>query len=135
MFSDEYFLQLVGTATGTDMAPTCATLTMGHCEVKFYGVCDLNWGAAIRQYIEEVWGCFLDDCEIPLDEDKVKPEGLRDFLNSIHTKIQFTMEHSKEMVPFLDVLVLTESGWIFTPNQQTPKDMYPMDLHIQSIVR
>ena len=29
-FNDEYFLQLVGTATGTDMAPTYATLTMGY---------------------------------------------------------------------------------------------------------
>ena len=82
-FNDEYFLQLVGTATGTDMAPTYATLTMGYHEMKFYTICELNWGAAIRQYIEEAWGRFLDDCEIPLDEDKVKPEALRDVLNSI----------------------------------------------------
>ena len=100
MFNDEYFLQLVGTATGTDMARTYATLTMGYHEVKFYSICELNWGAAVRQYIEETWGCFLDDCEIPLDQDKVKPEAIKDVLNSIHPKIQFTMEHSEEMVPF-----------------------------------
>ena len=63
-FNYEYFLQLVGTATGTDMAPTYGTITMGYHEVKFYTICEFNWGAAIRQYIEEAWGCFLDDCEI-----------------------------------------------------------------------
>ena len=47
-FNDEYFLQLVGTANGTDMAPTYAILTMGYHEVKFYTIRELNWGAAIR---------------------------------------------------------------------------------------
>ena len=113
MFNDEYFLQLVGTVTGTDMAPTYATLTMGYHEVKFYSICELNWGAAVRQYIEETWGHFLDDCEIPLDQDKVKPEAIKDVLNSIHPKIQFTMEHSEEMVPFLDVLIRKEGNKIW----------------------
>ena len=121
-FNDEYFLQLVGTATGTDMAPTYATLTMGYYEVKFYTICELNWGAAIRQYKEEAWGRFLDDCEIPLDEDKVKPEALRDVPNSIHPKIQFTMEHSKEMVPFLDVLVPKEDDRIWVDLYTKPTD-------------
>ena len=58
-FNDEYFLQLVGTATGTDMAPTYGTLTMGYCEVKFCTICELNWGAATRQYIEEAGDAFL----------------------------------------------------------------------------
>ena len=58
-FNDEYPLQLLGTATGTDMAPTYGTLTMGYCDVKFYTICELNWGAAIRQYIEEAGDAFL----------------------------------------------------------------------------
>ena len=32
-FNYEYFLQLVGTATGTDLVPTYETLTMGYHEV------------------------------------------------------------------------------------------------------
>ena len=75
-----------------------------YCKVKFYTIYELHWSAAIRQYIVEAWGRFLGDCEIPLDEAKVKPEAPRVVLNSVHPKIQFTMEHSKEMVPFLDVL-------------------------------
>ena len=85
------------------MAPTYATLTMGYHKVKFYNLCEVNWGRATREYIEEAWGRFLDDCEILLDEDKVQPEALCDVLNSINPNIQFTMTVSKEMVPFLDV--------------------------------
>ena len=47
-FNDEYFLQLVGTATGTDMAPTYATLTMGYHEVKFYNLCEVNWAELLE---------------------------------------------------------------------------------------
>ena len=122
MFNDEYFLQLVGTATGMDMALTYATLTMGYHEVKFYSICELNWGAAVRQYIEETWGRFLDDCEIPLDQDKVKPEAIKDVLNSIHPKLQFTMEHSEEMVPFLDVLIRKEGNKIWMDLYTKPTD-------------
>ena len=31
-------------------------------------------------------GPLLDDCEIPLDEEKVQPEELHSILNSIHPK-------------------------------------------------
>ena len=41
-FNDEYFLQLVGTATRAEMASTYATITMGYYEVKFYAECELN---------------------------------------------------------------------------------------------
>ena len=63
-FNNEFFLQLIGTAMGTDMAPTYATLTMGYYELEFYEICQINWGGAFRKYIEENWGRFLDDCEI-----------------------------------------------------------------------
>ena len=66
---------------------------------------------------------FLDNCEIPLNEDKVKPEdALRDVLNSTHPKIQLTMEHSKGMVPFLDVLVRMEGDRIWMDLHTKPTD-------------
>ena len=72
-----------------------------------------------------------------VDEDKVKSEALRDVLKSIHPKIQFTMEHSKEMVPLLDVVVRKEGDRIWMDLYTKPtdiKDTYFMDLRIQSIV-
>ena len=43
-FNEEYFNQLVGTAIGTDMAATYATLTMGYYETKLYAICKVKWG-------------------------------------------------------------------------------------------
>ena len=112
-FNDEYFLQLVRTATGTDIASTYAALTMGCHELKFYTISEIHWGVEIRQCIEQAWGRFLDDCEIPMDEEKVQPEELHSILNSICPKIQFTMQQSKEMVPSLDVLIRKEDNRIW----------------------
>ena len=112
-FNDEYFLQLIGTATGTDMAPTYATLTMGYHELTFYTISEIYWSVEIREYIEQAWGRFLDDCEIPMDEEKVQPEELHGILNSIHPKIQFTMQQSKEIVPFLYVMIRREENMIW----------------------
>ena len=134
-FNYEYFLQLIGTATGTDMAPTYATLTMGYHELKFYTISEIHWGVEIREYIEQAWGCFLDDCEIPMDEEKVQPEELHAILNSIHPKIQFTMQQSKEMVPFLDGMIRKEDNRTYILRQLPLEDIYHFRLHIQSIVK
>ena len=135
-FNDEYFLQLIGTATGTDMAPTYATLTMGYHELTFYAISEIRWGVEIREYIEQTWGRFLDDCEVPMDEEKVQPEELHSILNSIHPKVQFTMKQSKEMVPFLDVMIHKEDNriWMDLYTKVTDTGRY-FRLHIQSIVK
>ena len=54
-FNDEYFLQLVGKATGTDMIPTYATLTMDYHELKFNTISEIHWGVEIREYIEQAF--------------------------------------------------------------------------------
>ena len=121
-FNDELFLQLIGTAMGTDMAPTYATFTMGYNELEFYEICQINWGRAFRKYIEENWGRFLDDCEILVEEDKIHPNALLEVLNSISLNIQFTMTCSKKMVPFLDVLIRKEQSIIWTDLYIKPAD-------------
>ena len=95
------------------MTPTYATITMGYNELKFYTIFEIHWGVEIREYIEQAWGHFLDDCEIPMDEEKVQPEELHCILNSIHPKIQFTVQQSKDMAPFLDVLIHKEENRIW----------------------
>ena len=100
-FSEEYFNQLVGTAIGTDMAPTYATLTMGYYETKLYAISKVKWGEEIGSQIKKKLGQISGyDCEIPVDEDTVDPEDLLQVLNSINGNLQFTMQKSKEMVPF-----------------------------------
>ena len=56
----------------TIFAPTYATLTMGCFEVHFY---NLRTQMVKRiSNILEYWNRFLDDCQTPLDKNKVKPE-------------------------------------------------------------
>ena len=64
------------------MAPTYATLTMGYYETKLYAFCKVQWGEEIGKEIEENWARYLDDCEIPVDENKVDPKDLLEALNS-----------------------------------------------------
>ena len=121
-FNEEYFKQLVGTAIGTDMAPTYATLTMGYYEKKLYAICKVKWGEEIGSEIEKNWGRFLDDCEIPVNEDKVDPKDLLEVLNSIDGNLQFTMQKSKEMVPLLDILIRKDGTKIWTDSYTKPTD-------------
>ena len=68
------------------------------------------------------WGRFLDDCEIPVDEDKVDPKDLLEVLNSIDGNLQFTMQKSKEIVPFLDILIRKDGTKIWTDLYTKPTD-------------
>ena len=52
--------------------------------------------------IFENWSLFLHDCETLLEEKKSIPI-LLSILNSINPSLQFTMEYSKDAIPFLDV--------------------------------
>ena len=64
---------------------------------------------------------FLDDCFI-LWNSTVPVDKLWEELNSIHPKIQFTMECCVTQLPFLDVLVKLNDGWISTDIYFKPTD-------------
>ena len=105
LFNNEYFHQLTGTAMGTIVAPTYATLVMAYIEMKMYELCELKYGKITKDIIEEEWSRFLDDCFIALDSNIIKPNELLNLINSIDKHIQFTMEISETKLPFLDILI------------------------------
>ena len=45
------------------------------------------------------------NCETLLEENKINPNDLLNILNSINPSIQFTMEYSKDVIPFLNILI------------------------------
>ena len=104
-FDNEYFNQIKGTAMGTIFTPTFANLTMGFFELTFYDLCKDRFGEDLGNFIFENWTRFLDDCETLLEENKTNPNDLVSILNSINPSIQFTMEYSKDLIPFLDILI------------------------------
>ena len=97
---------------GTIFAPTYATLTMGYFAFRFYNICEHKWGKEFQEFILENWSRFLDDCQTPLDKNKVKPEELLETLNSVNGAIQFTMEFSDKEIPFLDILIKRDNSGI-----------------------
>ena len=125
LFDDVFFHQLMGTAMGSIFAPTYAGLTVGYLELKAYSMVDLRWGRSLMIYVMEQWIRFLDDCHILLEEDKIKPEDLLEILNSINANIQFTMEVSKDELPFLDMLVKNgERIWMDLYHKPTDTERY-----------
>ena len=88
---------------GSIFAPTYANLTMGFFELTIYDLCRDKFGKDLGNFIFENWSRFFDDCETLLEESKIN--DLLDILNSINPSIQFTMEYSKDLIPFLDILI------------------------------
>ena len=100
-FNNEYYNQIKGTAMGTIFAPTYATLSMGYSEIKLYSVCFFKYGELLAKYIKENWNRFLDDCYTDLRSSQISPEELLLTSNSINPSIQFTMEYSKDQMPYI----------------------------------
>ena len=84
----------------TILAPTYATLTTGFFDDYFYNICELKWGKEFQEFIQENWSHLLDDCQKPLDKNKVKPEKLLEIFNSFKEAIQFTIELSEKKFLF-----------------------------------
>ena len=105
VFNKEFFHQIAGTAMGTVVAPTYATLVMQYLEIQFCKKCKNEFGVNNGKYIEENWHRFLDDCNIALDATNINP--LKNFyiLNNIHYNIKFTMEQHNLYLPFLDMMI------------------------------
>ena len=104
-FDDKIFLKKKGTAMGTKMAPSYATLVLGFLEQSLYGRATDILGEEIGHYIHNNWKRFLDDCYINWPYDGEKLGVLHRILNSLNDNIQLTVETSCVELPFLDVMV------------------------------
>ena len=95
---------------------------MGYLELKLYNICEVQYNATVKKFILDNWSRFLDDCEILLDKNLIKPEQLLSLLNSIHKEIQFTMESSDSEIAFLDVLIKRTNQGISLDLYRKPTD-------------
>ena len=60
-FNNNYLKQIKGTALGTKVAPTYATLVLAFLEEEMYKTVKIE---NFAKYIKEQWKRFLDDCFI-----------------------------------------------------------------------
>ena len=78
------------------------------------------------KYFERSWFRFLDNCQILLKINLIKPDHLLSILNQINNNFQFTMEKSQTRLPFLD-MIITKSGkkiWIDIYNKSADSKRY-----------
>ncbi|KAI5631699.1 reverse transcriptase (RNA-dependent DNA polymerase) domain-containing protein [Phthorimaea operculella] len=96
MWRGEYYLQVDGVAMGSPIAPVAANIFMEWFEQE-----------AMRDApcLPKCWLRCVDDVFAIVKKDKV--ETLMEHLNSVHSKIKFTVENEAGgTLPFLDVLVM-----------------------------
>ena len=123
-FDDRIFLQKRGTAMGTKMAPSYATLVLGDLENELYSQVSSKMGEEIGHYVYTNWRRFLEDSYInwPYGEDKSKE--LHDILNSLDDSIQLTPETRCEELPFLDVMMRKDNTHLTTDIYYKPTDSF-----------
>ncbi|OOZ70928.1 hypothetical protein BOW49_13320, partial [Solemya velum gill symbiont] len=123
-FNGNYYIQKSGTAMGTKMAPTYATLVLGYLEEILRERMREKYGETFAVYLKNNWKRFLDDCFIIWTEN-IPIEAFFAELNNLHPAIKFTMNTSDTSLPFLDVLVMLKENKIIT-------DIYckPTDTHV-----
>ena len=130
-FDNEYFNQIKVTAMDTTFAPTYANLTMGFFELTFYNIWRGKFGEDLGNFIFENWNYFLDDYETLLKENQISPNDLLSILNSINPTLQFTMEYSKDAIPFVDILIKHNNDKIWMDIYYKPTDTHSC-LHFPS---
>ena len=95
-FNDEDYIQRLGTAMGTRMAPSYASLFMGKFEKDFLESCGVQ---------PLLWLRFLDDIFMIWDDSEEKLLQFFKEINKFHETIKFTYNYSKTNAVFLDVKI------------------------------
>ena len=106
---------------GTIFAPTYANLTMGYHKVKVYSITSQSY-TLVSKYFQNFWFRYLDDCQILLKVNLMKPKHLLSMLNQINNIIEFTMEKSQTRVPCLDIMINKSGSKIWMDIYDKPND-------------
>lgn len=64
VFNNTHYEQIKGTAMGTKMAPTYATLTLRFLEEHLYNKIARDFGSNLAENIKKTWKRYFDDCFI-----------------------------------------------------------------------
>jgi hypothetical protein len=102
-FNDELYIQISGSAMGTKFAPSMACIFAHLLETKCLKEAPIQ---------PRVWKRYIDDifCIIKANDDQLNT--FRDWLNTIHPTIKFTMDANKAGIPFLDTFLTTHQDKI-----------------------
>ena len=123
-FNNNFYLQVKGTAMGTKVAPTYATLVMGYLEEILYSKLPSEFDVNFTNYIKDNWRRYLDDCFIFWTKSEEELQKFHNTINNIHESIKFTIESSTTELPFLDILIIKKGDKITTDLYYKPTDTH-----------
>ena len=113
-FNKSFYNQTKGTAMGTKVAPTYATLVLGFLEEKLYRIVEHQKGHIFANFVRDQWRRYLDDCSIFWQRSMDDLVYFCRTLNSLHNDIVFKMQTSEYQLPILDVMVIKSNTSIST---------------------
>lgn len=116
------YKQKLGTAMGTKVAPTYATLVLGFLEWKLYKNLKNQFSVEFKTFIQQSWKRFLDDCFIIWTKTKDELNKFYNILNNLNNHLKFTMDCSEQKLPFLDVMIIKREDMIITDIYYKPTD-------------
>lgn len=130
-FKKELYLQLVGTAMGTKVAPCYAHLVMSYLEKDLFRRCQTLFGHEQTERIKSVYFRFLDDIFIVWDSQFGELDSFLDLVHALHYNFKFTVNKHVDKLSFLDVLVIRNGTQVDTDvfKKPTSSDQY---LHFTS---
>ena len=121
-FLGKHYLQIHGTAMGTRMAPSFACLFMGNLEERMLRA------APCRPWI---WWRYIGDIFFVWTRDSGSLDAFFNHINSFHSTIKFTWEHSLHQTHFLDVTIRKDNCTLTTDLYSKPTDTHQY-LHASS---
>ena len=115
VFNGTHYLQKLGTAIGTKVAPSFAIIYMGSFEDDYVYTYPLQPIMYFR-YIDDVFMIWQHG-----------EEELHKFVNHLNNSVEtikFTLEYSKKSVSFLDTRVIIDNNQIYTDLYTKPTDTH-----------
>ncbi|XP_059584800.1 uncharacterized protein LOC106739550 [Alligator mississippiensis] len=113
-FNNQHFLQMMGTATGTKMAPQYADLFMSNLEEDFLKNCTIKTLLYLR---------YIDDFVIIWTENLQSLTEFHQKFNNHHPSIQLSLEYSSTNISFL-VMISIQNDKIQTTLYKKPTDQH-----------
>lgn len=127
LFGSDFYLQVSGTSMGSKMAPSFASLFVGHFEKKFI------WDNHRNPYLQYItnWKRYIDDIWFLWRGSEAQLQQFHTYVNNAGPHLNFTMEYDAQKMNFLDITVYRDSHRLSTTLYRKKTDRNSI-LHGQS---
>ncbi|CAJ0940771.1 unnamed protein product [Ranitomeya imitator] len=117
LFEDDFYVQICGTAMGSNVAPAYANLYMDHFERDFV------YPDTLFQQHALLWYCYIDDIFCIWQGDHTSLTTFHNTINEIRPELKFSISHHMEAITFLDTKVCKDvHGSLTTDIYTKPTD-------------